>query len=245
MSAGKSNEGSFTVANYTDKPMTVKLFVKQFSVSDFTYSYTFMEPKDNWIKLSDNLVNLQPNQNKRIGYIAEVPLGTTPGDHDFTLFASADITGQSMPVTVQATSLLYLTVEGKLIRTTELRGSSIPFLVTGTDVAYKIIVENTGNVHISAIFFGQLEGLFVKQAGLEAGHLLIPGAPLSIEGSIPMPLLPGLYKITYGFKADDAQSITSKTAIILFIPPWSVIGIVLILMYGKWAGDRKRAGGAA
>ncbi len=237
--AGKTKSNYFTVANLTEKPMTVNLSVKQFSVTDYAYDYEFRPPENDWVKLKDTQVLLQPNQSKKIGYDATVPAGTAPGGYYYTMFASADIPGPGLPSTVQATTLLYLTVDGKLVRTSVLQNDSIPFLVMGNEIPYKFDVKDIGNVYFSAYFYGQLEGLFGKQPEVGTSHLLMPGAVRTVNGIIPSPLLPGIYRVAYGYKVDFAAFVTVKTAYIIFIPPWSIAALVLLLIGGRWWWQRK------
>ena len=243
VNAGKSQPAFFTVANLTDQTMTVSLSVRQFSVADYTYDYKLRSPEQDWIKLQTTQVQLAPNKSSKISYDVVTPDKTTPGGYYFALVASTDISGSGLPGTIQAVSLLYLTVNGNLVRTSVLQNDSIPFLVTGTEIPYQFNVKDTGNVHFSAYFYGQLEGLFGRHPQVGTSHLLMPGAVRPIGGSIPTPLLPGIYKATYGYKVDFASFVTVKTAYILFIPPWSVIALVLLIVGGRlfWRKRQKRS----
>lgn len=242
VAAGNTATGDITIANYSNKPMTIKLYVQQFSVTEYAYDFKFTPPTDDWVKLSETLVELQPNQSRQIRYVIAAPPGAQLGGHYFTIFASADLLGHSLPATVQAATLLYVTVDGTLIRSSEIKKSSIPFLVTDQNLTYELDVKNTGNVHFSAFFSGRLEGLFVKQSGSEVGYLLMPGVPRTIKGSIPMPLLPGIYRATYGFGAENVKGTMTKTTYVLFIPPWSVAALVVTLMLGRlvWQNRHNR-----
>ncbi|MCA9327777.1 hypothetical protein KDA14_04585, partial [Candidatus Saccharibacteria bacterium] len=210
-SAGKS--GVFTVANYTEKLMFIDLAVKQFSVTDYVYDYKFLAPpKYDWVKLRESAVILQPGKSKEIQFDVEVPAKTTPGGYYFSLFASTTIDGDGLPGTVQAASLLYLVVDGSLVRTSILQNDSIPFWVTGSEIPYKFDVKNTGNVHFSAYFYGQTETLFgSKSQEVGTGRLLMPGVVRGIEGKIPTPFLPGIYKVNYGYDVDFADIVITKS----------------------------------
>ena len=240
LNAGIPKADYFTIGNLTEKPMTVNLSVKEFSVSDFAYDYKFASPQNDWVKLGATSATLQPNERKQIWYEIVVPPKTAPGGHYFTIFASANLSEGGLPGTVQAATLIYLTVDGKLIRTSVLQNDSIPWFVMGREVPYKFDVKDTGNVHFSAYFFGQLQSIFGEQPEVGATHLLMPGAVRTIEGSIPTPLLPGIYSATYGYKVDFADIITAKTTYIVFVPPWSVAAAVFLLIGGRWWWQKKR-----
>ncbi len=237
--AGSSQVQAFTVANLTDTTMTVDLTVKQFSMSDYIYDYQFRQPDNDWLKLNLSRVELKPNESKKIPYQLTIPPKTAPGGRYYTLFASANLSKGSLSSTVQATTLLYLTVNGQLVRTSVLQKDSIPWLVTGSTIPYKFNVKNTGNIHYSAYFYAQLRGVFGQISETGTGHLLMPGAVRTVTESIPSPLLPGIYQVTYGYKVDFAQIITNKTAYIVFIPPWSIVAFILLIVAGRWMYRKK------
>lgn len=237
---GKASQGSFIIGNSTEKSMKVNLSVEQFSVADYTYDYEFRAPPSNdWTKLRQSQVELLPNKTQKIYFDIAVPDGSPPGGYYFSLFASTTIDGPGLPGTVRAASLLYVKVEGELVRTSVLENGSIPFWVTGAQVPYKFDVKNMGNVHFSAYFYGQISGLFGAMPESGTSHLLMPGATRTIEGSVPAPVLPGIYNITYGYKVDFADIVTTKSGYIIFIPPWSIIAFVFIV-YVAWRLYKRR-----
>lgn len=234
--------GYFTVANQTKKPIQIDFTVHQFSVTDYAYDYKFLTPpKNNWIELREKQTIVQPGKSKKIWYDILVPAKTTPGGYYFSLFASTQIEGEGLPGTIQAASLLYMIVDGKLTRTSVLQNDTIPFIVTGSEIPYKFDVENTGNVHFSAYFYGEVHGLFFgKGEQVGTGQVLMPDAVKEVKGTIPSPVLPGIYKVEYGYKVDFASIITAKTAYIVFIPPWSVVALIFIVLFSRWLWQKKR-----
>jgi hypothetical protein len=240
VAANKPTTGYFTIANLTEKTMQVNLSVRQFSVKDYDYDYVFRTPEYDWIKLKETQVTVEPHKSKKLLYDVTIPANTTPGGYYFALFASTDIAGPGLPGTVQAASLLYLQVDGKLVRTSVLQNDSIPFWVMGSEIPYKFDVKDTGNIHFSAYFYGQVTGLFGSFPEVGTSHLLMPGSVRTIEGAVPTPILPGIYKVTYGYKVDFAQIITAKTAYIIFIPPWSIVAFIFILLGGRWMWQKRR-----
>lgn len=238
----ESKGGHFTISNLTDKPMIVDLSVQQFSVTDYVYDYKFLAPpKNDWIKLRETSVVLQSGKSQKLYYDVSVPAKTTPGGYYFSLFASTKIAGEGLPGTVQAASLLYLVVDGKLVRTSVLQNDTIPFLVTDNNIPYKFDVKNTGNVHFSAYFYGQTESLFGKGPEVGTGHILMPSAVRTVNGTIPSPMLPGIYKVTYGYKVDFAQIVITKSTYVLVAPPWSIVLVVFVLLAGRWLWQRQKA----
>ncbi len=235
VTAGKTSVGSFTIGNHTDEPIVVKLSVKQFSVTDYAYDYVFQDPEDERVKPREREVRLEPHASKKVVYDTTFPSSATPGGYYYAIFASTDVAQQGSAVaqTVQATTLLYVKLDGKFIYTSIWKNDSLPFIVMGSDIPYKFDLKNTGNVHFTGLFYGQLEGLFGKGEEIGVNHLLMPGAVRSISGSIPSPTLPGVYRMTYGYKVDFAAIVNVKTAYIVYLPPWSIV-LTLFVGYALW-----------
>ena len=228
--AGVVKTSFFTIANRTKKPMNVQLSIKQFSGVDYSNDLQFSPPQNNWVKLKSTSITLQPNQNEKIYYDIDVPAKSTPGGQYYTFIASSEVAGEGLPSTIQATSLLYLTVDGKLIRTGVLKNSSVPWFVTGSSIPYKFDIEDLGNVHFSVYTYGRLDSIFGPLPEVGASHLLMPRVIRTVSGYVPSPFLPGIYQITYGYKVDFADFIVTKSSLIVYAPPWSFVALLLIIL---------------
>jgi hypothetical protein len=229
--AGKTVRSSFSVANLTDQPLTVDLKVEQFSVTDYVYNYTFSKPKDPWLQLNTQQIDLQHNQTKAIDYSIAIPVGSAPGGHYYTLLASATLSSGGIKNTIQAADLVYLTVNGKLTTVSHLESSSIRKVNFGNDIPYTLKPINTGNVYSFVYVSGELHGLFVRPVETSNAHLLMPGHVRTLGDSIPSPVLPGIYRASYGYKT-DTNWIIEESHWIVYIPPWFIallLGLVLVL----------------
>lgn len=239
--AGGNKASSFTIANLTDKPLGVTLSVQQFSVTDYTYDYKFQDPTNDWLHLSQASVTLQPKQTKDIAYNFEIPPRSTPGGHYYTLFASATLSTDGIANTVQAADLVYLTVGGNLTQVSHLKSSSISWLSFGHDIPFTLNPVNTGNVYSFVYVSSQLHGLFAKPPQTSSGHLLMPGKVRTLTGSIPSPILPGIYRATYGYKT-NSDWIIQQSHLVVFIPPWFIAFLLAgLLISGKLLPRRRRS----
>jgi hypothetical protein len=239
VAAGASRAKTFTVANLTENPISVNFSVQAFSVSDYAYDYRFSDPPNDWVRLSVATLELRPGENRKIPYVVSVPADSPAGGQYYTLFASASLSDKGIASTVRAATLLYVTVEGELRRTSQLVSSSLPRFAYGTEIPYTLDVKNTGNTHFFANFSGKLQGLSAKPETTGTSHLLLPGKIRRISGAIPAPLLPGLYKATYGYTTDVGEKV-AQTRFVVFVPPWSVALVVLLALLASILLQRKK-----
>jgi hypothetical protein len=233
---GRVTNASYEVANYNDKPLTVMMSVKKFNVTDYSYAYKFSDDNDKWITFENPQVVLQPQQKFKMKYTVTVPSSAAPGGYYFALLASAASgpTG-GISQTAQVASMLFIKAGGQLTRQGTISNPQVPFLVMGNTVSYKFDVRNTGNVHYAADFYGQLEGLFGKMPSTSASHILMPGAVRAVGGSVDSPVWPGVYIFNYGYKTETDNTPTYKSSYILFVPPWSIAALFILLIIGRSA----------
>jgi hypothetical protein len=227
--AGSPTTSSFSVANYTSSTIVVSLSVQQFNVANYSYNYLFSPPTNNWIQLENHQVQLAPRQSAAISYKINVPKGTKPGGNYFTFFASTTYSDGTEDTTAQAAILLYLTVNGNLIHSGQLSSQYLERLAFGANIAYSFDVTNTGNVYYFIYPNGKLSGWSAKHAVSPGSSIVMPEKIRKFSGLIPAPFIPGIYKATYGYTTDIGTKVqTSK--LILFIPPWFMAAILLILI---------------
>lgn len=236
VSAGDKTTGRFTLTNETDKPLDIELSMQQFSVKNYSYDYVFRNPENKWLTFADNHVQLQPKSSKAINYTITVPADAASGGYYFSMIAGTTVKGPGLPITVQLGSLLYLTVDGTVTKSSQLEGANIAFLQTGRDIPYTFDVRGTGNTHLVADFFAQI-GESNKTVD---SHFLLPGTVRQIEGSLRAPTWPGLYDVTYGYQADYMANPVTKTVRILYIPLWSIALVSMVIFGGGILLSRRR-----
>jgi len=227
--AGTPAQSSLTISNLTAKPLNIHLSVQQFSLTDYTYNYQFTQPKNNWLRIDTPNITLEPQHTQTVKYNLSVPAKTTPGGYYYTLLASANLASQGIDSTIQAADLLYLTVNGKLSYTSELRKNSISRFSFGRPFTYHLDAMDTGTTYFFAYTTGTLHGWSARPATTSAAHMLVPGTIHSLSGDITAPVLPGIYSASYGYRTDSGQTIMRKN-LVVFIPPWSVAFLLALLL---------------
>lgn len=236
LTAGKTAQGTFEVSNSTQQSIQVNLFVRQFSLTDYNYEYQFSQPKYDWIRIDgESQRTLAPNQTIAVRYTVTVPKSTASGGYYYTLFASTDRqqTKDSMSFRLQAASLLNVTIAGKdIVKSASLSNDRVPTWITDNIIQYQYDITNTGNVHFRGESFARLEGPLTSTADEGQGPVLYPNTTRSVQGSIQAPLLPGVYRLTYGYAMDSPNKVLEHSTYVVFIPPWFTMLVITLLLFG-------------
>lgn len=232
VAAGKAVSGSLLVSNFSDNPLAVNLSTKQFTVTDHTYNYEFQPVIYDWMTIQDPRITLQPSQSTTVHFTMTVPADAAGGGYYFALFATAQMTAVS---TAQVASLVYAQVDGAgIVRSGSVQNGYAPPVVFFGDIPFRFEIKNSGNVHFNAQLITRLEGVFGSYAVPDSTHIVLPNTVRDEKGSLASPVLPGIYRLVYGYKADDAKDATTKTIYILYIPPWSIVAVGLLLLIVLW-----------
>ncbi|MEK7153406.1 MAG: hypothetical protein AAB834_05640 [Patescibacteria group bacterium] len=80
---------------------------------------------------------------------------------------------------------------------------------------------------------GTLSGIGPKKTSDDITRMLLHNTTRTIGDTIPAPLLPGLYKATYGYRTDTNQTI-QRSSYLLYIPLWSIAALLGL----SWLGWR-------
>lgn len=243
VNVGGEATGKITVYNYYTKSLHVDLAVKEFTASGESYKYTFKQPVESWITLSapKNGIDLQKDQQTSVPFVVKVPKDAAPGDHYFAIFASADMSGKGFRQTAQVASLIYIQAGGgKIIRSATIETAAINPVIFTPSAAYAFNVKNTGNVHFDAYFYARLESLFGKYPVVGANQVVLAKTTRRVSGSVPMPLLPGFYKMTYGYIDDDKSPVNTRTTTVFYVPPWFIAAIVFTILVVTWTIQRRK-----
>jgi hypothetical protein len=218
---GKPTKSSITIANITENPLEVTLSVEQFSVADYTYDYRFETPKENWISFETTQATLKKTESRTVNYTITPPENTKPGGHYFTIFASATIgEGRS----VRTATVLYITASGEVSKQSAIEKANAPFVSFGSELPFQLDIKNTGNAHLIAYTSGVMEGLlpFPAQKPNEIAHVLLPDTVRRVDERVVTPLLPGIYRLEYGYREEEGK-VMKEQQYILHLPIWSIV----------------------
>lgn len=232
---GTSQKAALRVSNTTDKPMVVGLNAEEFRVvnQDYDYAFSADAAAASWVSFALKEVTIAPGKVRDITYSINVPLGSEPGGRYLSLFASAD--GLSDVNTVHSRqrvgSLVYLTVGGDVTRAGALLSLTSPWSVVG-DAEWSATIRNSGTTHFRSIYSVTTQTLWGQSVASNQGSALIfPGSIRRIGDTVPLPVVPGLYKVVYRIGLGDTPR-SERTSIIVFSPPSTWILVAGLLGLG-------------
>lgn len=235
---GTSLDGKLTVTNSTDKPMSVQLDAEEFKVIDQQYDYAFTEDSDTakWVSFTPVEADLTTGQSKVISFRVGVPLSAEPGGRYISLFASTDTgtTGGSTSSRQRVGSLLYITVLGDVTRNGNLMSLTSPWAIGGGSM-WSMALQNTGTTHFRSQYTVQVQKIIGggTVASLSGDVLILPGTVRTVPDKIPLPQLPGIYKVVYTIGLGDKPSAV-ETRWVIYAPLWAIIAIAIIVAGLIW-----------
>ena len=230
---GTSLDGVLTVINSTDKSMTVDLSATEFSVINQQYDYAFTSESNlaKWITFSQPEINLEAGKSQKVTFTVGVPLSAEPGGRYVSLFASTNVaTSDSAVESVQRiASLLYITVTGDVTRVGHLISLSSPWAINGQSM-WTVALQNTGTTHFRSRYNVKTQNLFGASVASNSGDdLILPGTIRLVSDDLPLPQLPGIYKIVYMIGLGDTPAVT-ETRYVLYMPPLAMIILVILVI---------------
>lgn len=241
---GTSQKASVRVSNTTDEPMVVRLSAEEFRVVNQDYDYAFSADATvaSWVIFAFDEVTIAPGKARDITYSINIPLGSEPGGRYLSLFASTDSLSDASTVhsRQRVGSLVYLTVGGDVTRAGALLSLTSPWSLVN-DAEWSATIRNSGTTHFRSIYSVTTQTVWGHSvASNEGSALILPGSVRRISDTVPLPVVPGLYKIVYRVGLGDTP-MSERTSVVVFLPPstWILvagalgIGLVLRDVHGK------------
>ena len=245
---GTSQDRTLTLSNANDRPITVRLTTEEFSVINQQYDYAFnIETQlTKWVTFTPDTLDLASGETKTATFRIGVPIGAEPGGRYLSLFASTDA-GSSIEGVVsrqRIASLVYINVSGDISRSGNLVALNAPWLVIQpTD--WTASLQNTGSTHYRTDYSVTTKPLIgdATISSIRDEGLILPGTIRLIKDTLPLPNLPGIYKVMYKIGLGDSPAVT-ETRIMVYLPPVAIIvslfAIILILSLISEYRNRKK-----
>jgi len=232
LSPGDTTPAKITLTNLETDSQDVTISVQRFNTVNEVYDYKFQDdPSTSWIRFPENQISIASGQKVELPYSIAVPANASPGGYYFAIFASIESGSgsESLKEVKRVGSLVYLEVAGNVSKKGTVSSFDLPYVSFSRKVPMTIRLANQGNTHFDADVRFAVGGS--EQEGAAVKGLLLPGTVRRLEGSITMPTLPGLYKVTARYSSTGASTET-VSSIILYAPYWSIVVVIVIFVGG-------------
>lgn len=244
------------VQNESDSPLTFSVVVEDFTTSG-EEGQVVLEGEDTstyslarWIEPETKDLILQPNEERSINFLINVPRDAEPGGHYasilFSTGADQDVPGSAV-VAQRIGSLILLRVSGNVNEQANIESFSVPGYSEKGPVNFSLRVKNEGNVHVRPEGTYVIQNLFgnkIAEIPLDSRNV-IPGSIRKMDTLWDQQRLFGRYKVTlfstYGegsqkkaLTAASTFTVASKTAIVLIsVIVVALLGIIITLISGR------------
>lgn len=232
MAPGENRTQKLTVENRSARRMNIALSYERFSVTNETYEYTFAPVANDVITFETDHFSLEPGTSKSIAYKITIPAGASAGGEYYTIFATSTTTSGSITTKSRVGSMLFITVDGPLDRSTTITHAEAPNFTVAPHIPVTITLQNVGNVHSENTVTTRLDGPFMSPQTTTALHVVLPATTRVASYSIPSPRLPGIYTIT--ITANNGNRQTPETTLqVVYVPIWIfALGTLLLFLVG-------------
>lgn len=236
---GTSVDGVLTITNTTESQMSVTLNSESFSVINPQYDYMFDKETElsRWVRFSEATFDLQKDASRDVTFTVGVPITAEPGGRYISLFASYDTVSSGSEATIsrqRVASLLYVTVSGDVTRQGSMLSLTSPAYIDGSKSQWSTSIRNSGTTHFRSRYSVSIENLIGSGsiATMTGNALILPGTIRQVTDVLPLPKLPGIYKVVYTIGLGDTPAVT-ETRFIVYIPTVVIVvvsvAIVLIV----------------
>lgn len=233
---GTSQDKTLTLSNTNNHPIVVHLSTEEFSVINQQYDYAFNVETQliKWVTFTPDMLNLAVGETKTVTFRISVPLSAEPGGRYLSLFATTDAGSVTDGITSRQriASLVYATVNGDVSRSGHLVSLNTPWITTGPST-WSAALQNTGTTHYSSRYNIVVRPLYGSDeiTGANGSALILPGTIRLISDTLPLPQLPGIYKIVFTIGLGDTPA-QVETKYIVYLPPVAIImllfGLILV-----------------
>ena len=250
--AGETVKDKMTVVNDGKIDYDFIVYSRPYSVTNEEYQPNFTQPKANadaysWVKLDTTRFHLKAGETTVVEYSLQVPERAAPGGHYGVIFAETQPTaqqseGNSVVRKKRVGTLLYATVNGKVINEGEVVSTTIPFWQQQPPLTATMRVKNTGNTDFTddtvitvKDIFGNTKFQATKQ------HTVLPNTTRKIVLEWPGSSWFGLYNVEVSQKVLGETSRTS--GYVLMLPryiPLLAVGVLAIGGVYAWLRHRKK-----
>lgn len=240
---GEVINGIVRVNNFatSKQDLQYRTAVIPYSVAKDTYRDDFVNKTEyslavDWVTIDEQSGVIAPNESRDIHFHITIPEDAPGGGQYFAItvgnYNNAENASNSIiSDIVEIASVIYLNIEGEVVREGEIIGNSVPLITFTNPVSTAASFTNNGNTHLDAIvrtkavdvFTG--EEVYPEEENTYKNTIVMPGAKKTIQNHVTGLNNMGIYNITQTVSYNGETSTVNRLSLV--IPSWLAI-IVLV-----------------
>ena len=192
---GEQAERIINVQNEGDETIDVRAYVMDFTI-DKDNEFIFSEPghesysASKWFSVDSADFELAPGERQEVEVVIAAPADVEPGGHYGALFFETvpSVNEEGVTISTRIPSLFYITVPGvtdvDIVANAEIVSLILPGFIEKGPVEVGVVVENSGNVHLTIAAKAYFSDLFGGNSELDLGQVtVLPDGEGTLTGS--------------------------------------------------------------
>lgn len=256
LNPGESHTGTFKVINSGDVDINYRVYATGYMVSyvegqdNYTQQFDVTDGAyvaiSKWFTFNKDTGSLKPGERDEITYTINVPSDAPAGGQYAAIMAEIDNDEDKMFVSKSRVGLLvYSQVNGETRLDAKIIDNKIPSFLFEPPVYATSLVENNGNVHLTASYSLQVfplfsdEELYTNEEEPET-HIVMPETRRFITSKWENSPSFGIFRVVQTVKIADQESREEK--LVILCPLWLIIIIIaLIFVMAFWLVSRHKS----
>ena len=192
---GGQAERIINVQNEGDETIDVRAYVMDFTI-DKDNEFIFSEPghesysASKWLSVNCADFELAPGESQEVEVVIAAPADIEPGGHYAALFFETvpSVNQEGVTIAARIPSLFYITVPGvtdaDVVADADIVSLILPGFIEKGPVEVGVVVENSGNVHLTIAAKAYFSDLFGGNSELDLGQVtVLPDGEGTLTGS--------------------------------------------------------------
>jgi len=239
---GERTEGTTKVINQSNVPLTFKLNVQDYIVTDTKGTPNFLPPDTlnakysaaAWIGVTPSTFTLKPGATQVVSYYIQIPPDAKPGGHYAgivyapTTKEQEEATGGT--VNTQVGSLFYLNVSGPINEKAQVSKFTTNSFAEYGPVKILSQIKNMGDLHISPQGKITVTGLLFKETADLVSQNIYPQTARDFENTFGSTLMLGRYKAELIGSYGQENNLVLVATMYFWVFPWKLAVIITLVV---------------
>ncbi|MGB2800343.1 MAG: hypothetical protein WBC82_10950 [Dehalococcoidia bacterium] len=265
---GEQAERIINVKNQGGETIGVRAYIMDFSV-DKDSNFIFSEPghesysASKWLSVNCADFELAPGESQEVEVIIAAPADIEPGGHYAALFFETmpSINEEGVAISTRIPSLFYITVPGvtdaDIVADAEIVSLILPGFIEKGPVEVGVVVQNSGNVHLTIAAKAYFSDLFGGNSELDLGQVtVLPDGEGTLTGSWQEAPFIGRVRANFviGYFGQHEELVNNSQRGEFWVFPWkhlaaivAVIGslvLLIVLLHRRYRFKIERRSGS-